>query len=207
MRNPTIPDSVLKRVAALEDSLSRDSTGPHAPVLLWELGTLTRAQLSGIPGTGHYGEYARAHAAQYGYYDSDAAFVYNGFHFTELIKRFPHDTLVAHAAYALTNLDFGGECVGEVTCYIGRELSPLRTFLSRYPDSPLAHDAVLRINAAFDSTLAFKPGPNDLWQVDSAGVREEIAGYDSTAKGLPPVLRALAMSTIDRLRVTWKVAP
>jgi hypothetical protein len=205
--NPTIPDSVLKRVAALEDSLAHDSTGPRAPDLLWRLGTLTRAQLSEIPGTGHYGEYARAHRAQYGYYDSDAAFVYNGLHFTKLIERFPHDTLAPHAAYALTDLDANRECEGNVTCYIGRELFPLREFLNGYPNSPMARDAVLRINFAFDSTLAFKPGPNDLWLVDSAGVRAEIAGYDSTAKALPPALRALAMQTIDRLRATWKVAP
>jgi|BarGraNGADG00212_1021973.scaffolds.fasta_scaffold06569_2 hypothetical protein len=198
-----LPDSIVSRVTALEDSLARDSLGPRAPIWLWKLGTLTKTSLGGMPGTGHYGEYARAHRVQYDYSEPDAAFVYNGYHFAELAWRFPHDTLAARAAYALTQLDIVGECEGWVDCYIRRSTFPLREFMERFPDSPLVRDAVRSANDAFDGVLSYKPGPNDAWEVDSDAVRAEIAGYDSTAMVLSPSLRALALPTIERLRSQW----
>ena len=205
--DPPIPDSILRRVAAFGDSLAHDGTGARAATWLWMLGRLTQTSLGSVPGTGHYGAYAKAHPEQYSYSEPDAEFVYNGFHFAELVRRFPQDTLADRAGYALTNLGIVGECEGDVACNIGRELFPLRTFLARFPSSPLARNAILRVNIAFDSTLAYSPGPRDAWEVDSTAIRAEIAGYDSTAQTLPPALRALATPTIERLRERWKVPP
>lgn len=201
-----LPDSVLKGITALEDSLARDSIGARAPMRLWTLGALTQTALGELPGTGPAGDYAKAHAVQYSYSEPDASFIYNGYHFAELAWRFPHDTLADHAGYALTNLGIVGECEGYVPCYIGRTLFPLREFLERFPDSPLARDAVRRANDAFDSTFAHAPAPKDsfdLWVLDSAAIRAEIAGYDSTVMVLPPALRALALPTIKRLQSQW----
>ena len=204
--SPPLPDSIVKRVAALEDSLARDSLGPRAPRWLWTLGTLTQRSLGELTGNGPGGEYARAHRQQYAHSEPDAEFIYNGVHFVTLAWRFPHDTLADHAAYELTNLGTVGECEGYVPCYVGRELFPLREFLERFPDSPFGREAVLRANAAFDSTFAAAPAPTDsqtIWEVDSAAIRAEIEGYDSTAIVLPPALRALALRTIERLRSQW----
>ncbi len=171
MRNPTIPDSVLRRVAALEDSLSRDSTSPRAPALLWELGTLTRAQPQ---------RHSRNRPLRRVRQGSCGAVCVLRLGRRVRVQRIPLHRVDppisgrhaggSHAAYALTQPRLRRASVWAKSHAISDASCPhCGTFLSRYPDSPLARDAVLRINAAFDSTLAFKPGPNDLWQVDSAG--------------------------------------
>ena len=197
-----LPDSVLRQIAALDDSVLRDTLGPEAPRRLWRLAALYAGLTplySGSPGEA----FAEQHRPAFDYWED--GWEYNGLHYRLLAWRFPDHALADKAAWELSNLRQVYECEGEVACVISAQLSPARVFLERFPASPLATDAVRRANEAFDSTLAIGAHlePGDLWVVDSAAIRVLIAGYDSTARELPLLLRARAISTVDRLRHAW----
>src|SRR5260370_735972 len=68
--------------------------------------------------------YALAHPAEYNSNEVDADYIYNGYHFRELMRRFPKSEWADDAAWELTLLSRGGECEGNVACYIGRGFDP-----------------------------------------------------------------------------------
>ncbi len=108
VRDPGIPDSTLRRVAALEASLAQPGDSATAARLLWQLVLnmnvlydLSRSKVE---------DYAKARPEQFAFNEVGGDYLYGGYHFRELLRRFPEDSLAPHAGYALTQLAWFGEC-------------------------------------------------------------------------------------------------
>jgi hypothetical protein len=106
---------------------------------------------------------------------------------------FPEDPAADHGAYMLTRAPVLGECEGWVSCYLSREVTPLRDFLHAYPASPHAVEAIERANSLFLTEFTTARSSRNF---DSTAVLSVFAAYDSTVGALPPPLQALAYSVI-----------
>src|SRR5206468_1820491 len=127
-------------------------------------------------------------------------YIYNGYHFRELMRRFPKSEWADDAAWELMLLSRGGECEGNVACYIGRGFDPVAEFLRDYPTSPFAQDAAQRADSAFTQALADVVDLTEPSDDYSPGeVRELLARYDTLVQRLPTQLRARATLTIADL--------
>ncbi|MGH7636217.1 MAG: hypothetical protein ACREOK_01095, partial [Gemmatimonadaceae bacterium] len=61
-------------------------------------------------------QYARAHSEEYFYNEIAGEWLYTGWHFMELRRRFPRSRHADDAAWEETFLPVGGECEGWVPC-------------------------------------------------------------------------------------------
>jgi tetratricopeptide (TPR) repeat protein len=146
-----------------------------------------------------FAEYAQARPAEYFRDESSGDYLYNGFQFRELGKRFPSDPLAVDAAYEITNLSQGGECEGQIVCYIDGGLAPVREFLLRYPDSPHTAEAARRADDAFRKML-WGPQWKTSWTevvdptratdfYDPAELKKVVGEYEELAERLPARFR------------------
>src|SRR5262249_51029504 len=74
-------------------------------------------------------DYAKSHSNEYFYNEVGGDYLYRGFQFQELEKRFPTSPLAADSAYEMTLLSQGGECEGFLDCYIENGFGRVREFL------------------------------------------------------------------------------
>ncbi|HVT45634.1 MAG TPA: hypothetical protein VMT00_14740 [Thermoanaerobaculia bacterium] len=153
-------------------------------------------------------EEARAHRSQYRRSQPAGIWLYNGYHFREILRGFPESDLADDAAYELTRLTFAGECEGSIPCHVKAELEPLLGFLERFPQSELAPQAIIRANEAFTNNLYLRgraqPVPIVDLRAKAAGydpreVERLLARYTAVASSLPPPTRAHAFETIADL--------
>jgi hypothetical protein len=185
-------DSTL---GVVRDSLERRlrQSDTTAPLLL----ALGRAAAVAAPDS----QYAAARPNEYFYNEIGGGWLYRGWHFEELRRRFPNDSLADDAAHEITRLPMGGECEGFIPCYVHVGFGPVAEFLGAYPQSPLAHDALRRALAAFSR---FAPDL-DLRQpseyVDTADVRRLVSELDSLGRALPP---SLGVKLIARAAELWE---
>ena len=146
-------------------------------------------------------QYAAARPTEYFYDEIGGGWLYRGWHFEELRRRFPNDSLTDDAAYALTRLPGGGECEGFIPCYVARGFGPVAEFLREYPQSHFAHEAIRRALAAF---AQFTP-ELDLRQgseyVDTSDVRRLVTELDSLGRALPP---SLGVKLLARAAELWE---
>jgi hypothetical protein len=146
-------------------------------------------------------QYAAARPDEYFYNELGSGWLYRGWHFEKLQRRFPNDTLVDDAAYELTRLPMGGECEGFIPCYVHSGFSNVAEFLRKHPRSPLADEAVRRALAAF---LQLRPEldlrqPSE--QLDTADVRRLVSELDSLGRALPP---AHGVKLLARAAELWE---
>jgi len=214
-KGPPMNDSLFALMAAIEDSLRARPDEPASARLYLRLGRLKSGLGGGVASGSPIGRYLKAHPEEYRYNDPDADYIYTGYQFRELVRRFPRSEYADSAAWELTQLPWGGECEGYVPCYIGRQFDPIADFLRQYPTSPFASDGVRHANEAFTTALADIPDlsePSEQFPPDT--VQAMLARYDTIAEGLPPPLRASAAVTIadlwarflryDRARVLYR---
>jgi tetratricopeptide (TPR) repeat protein len=155
-------------------------------------------------------QYAKARSSEYFYNEVGGDYLYGGFHFQELEKRFPSSALAVEAAYERTKLSHGGECEGFVDCYIEDAFAPVRDFLLRYPDSPHTAEAVKRADGAFRKMLW-----GDTWKTewteikdpnkatdyyDPNNLKKLVQDYEDLAEKLPLRFRATALETVAYYR-------
>ena len=159
-------------------------------------------------------EYAKAHPTEYFYNEVGGNYLYGGFHFQELEKRFPTSPLAVEAAYEFTKLSQGGECEGFVDCYIENGFTPVHNFLLRYPDSPHTAEAAKRADDAFRQNLW-----GDIWKTergeikdankasddyyDPAVLKKMVQEYEDLAEKLPLRYRARAWETVAYYRALF----
>jgi hypothetical protein len=179
-------------IASLERRLR---TAPEAsqPALLMQIGRL-KSRLAVEP------KYAAAWKKEFFYQELAGSWLYTGWHFKEVLRRFPTHKFADDAAYQLTLLPEGGECEGYVPCQIASLWMRLEPFLRKYPKSPYADSAVQRTLLAFS---AVKPRMN-LTQpsndVDPAEIRKHVSSLERTANMLAPTHRLTLLARVVELR-------
>ena len=103
----TIADSM----SLLETRLKSDSSPTDAAPTLLRLGELKERANSWmiLNGSGRStgAEYAKAHSDEYGYFDPDGRFYYNGRQWRDLLTRFPQSSLADSARWYLAHLQRG----------------------------------------------------------------------------------------------------
>jgi hypothetical protein len=202
-------DSTLRLVLALEDSIRRDSTGGETPRRLYQLGHLvTKNYLDltrGMPDTA----FKIGRDSMYFYNEIGGGYLYNGFHFRELARRFPADTFAAIAAFDAAFLPEGGECEGYVACYMSRHFEPIATFLRSHARSRFAEQAIDSINIGFRRSLTFADSvkaTEPSW-VDTTDIRNVLSSYDSLAAMLPGPLRTRAYESLAPWLARFRLKP
>jgi len=203
-----------KAIGILEQAISKNPDDPAAAKYYLLLARLSKqyenyqvssdndAQGEYERRTKEFREYAESHPGAYFHDEPGDAFLYNGLHFKEVTRRFPASPEAVEAAYEITNLSQGGECEGQLTCYIEAEFEPVRRFLNQYPDSPHTAEAVQRANDAFRKTLWGERWKTDWTEVrdpnqstdfyDPAELKRLVGEYEDLAEKLPLRFRASA---------------
>jgi hypothetical protein len=148
--------------------------------------------------------YMKARPDQFFYNEFHDFYAYNGYHFREIVRRFPTSDVADDAAYQLTKLKSQSmECEGWIPCYIHIEWGPIAEFLQAHPASVYADSAVDRALAVFGTNLDPKRSAEDeIYQYEPAEMRTILAGFDSVTRVLPPPLRTRTDSALLQWR-TW----
>ena len=163
-------DSLEARLAA--------ATEASLPALLLQLG---RAKTGYVPDAA----YAKARPNEYFYNEIAGDWLYRGWHFEQILQRFPASALADDAAYEMTRLVPGGECEGYIACYVHVGWQPVAEFLRARPRSAFSVDAIKRAIRAFG---VIEPG------MDLRGGSEHIE---------PPEIRRLIVE-LDTLASTLR---
>ena len=209
----TVPTTATARARfeALSDSLDRSPEHERAPLWLWEAGIIGRDALSDFlnsidrrsPDT----VYVLRRPQVFWYNEVGGSYIYTGWHFEELVRRFPRHPLADDASFADAEVGQGGECEGSFACYMHRWTGRYADFLHAYPASRHVKAAVDTVNkrllylfAAFDTgSMDFSPRyENDVEVTDSALVR-----YTAATTLLQPPVRARAYRTLANLLARW----
>lgn len=98
-------------MSALESRLVALRTDTAAAPLLLQLGKLKARAIDWMIGgepSRHAGfAYAKAHDQEFGYFDPDGRYYYNGLQWRQLLNRFPHSSLADSARWYLAHLERG----------------------------------------------------------------------------------------------------
>ena len=179
-------------IASLERRLRTAPEGSQ-PAILMQLGRL-KTRLDVEP------KYAAAWKKEFFYQELAGRWIYTGWHFKELLRRFPNHKFADDAAYQLTLLPEGGECEGYVPCQVASLWMRLEPFFRKYPASPYADSAVQRALLAFS---AIKPrmdltrSSND---IDPPEIRKLVSSLEQSANSLPPERRLILLARVAELR-------
>lgn len=182
----------LSEVDALERRLKTAPPNSMAAVLL-QLGRM-KSQLVVDEA------YAKARPDEFQRNEFNGGWAYTGWHFSELIKRYPRHRHVDKAAYALTFIPEPGECEGYVPCQVASLWGRIEPFLRTHQHSELADSAVQRALLAFS---AIKPNM-DLVRgnadVDPPEIRKLVESLESVANSLPVARRAVLLTRVAELK-------
>jgi hypothetical protein len=198
----------LDSVEVLQKRIDSLGTNRAAAALLFRLGQMKRYADRWT----HYGgpgwDYAAGLRDREYYADEpNAQFAYNGKEWRQLIQMFPDDSLADDAAWGLANPNVGGDCEGDITCYLGLRFEPMLEFLRKYPHSNFDSTAVATANSALTSLLSDIPDlrvrdtSSDDPDYDPAAVESALARYDSVAASLSPPLQSAVRAVTGPLWV------
>ena len=191
------------RLGVLRDSLAQFPIDARVPNWLWESGILMLAHFSSVDGSSPAADFAKHHPDEFAWSQPDGAYFYTRYQFRELVRRFPSHDRADDAAYRLADPVEGGECEGYVPCYIEYRgaFTGLNAFLTQFPKSEYAGEAVGRANDAFTSNLADALAhPDGFETLSPQTVDSLLKAYSATAARLPDSLRARAQAGIDSAR-------
>lgn len=181
----------------LEARLASLGGDPSAAPLLFHLGELKQRAQTWMSYHAPGLDYARQRPTEYWYDEPDASYLYSGFHWKQLIERFPQVSLADDAGWALAHLTSGGECEGNLDCSLERAAGPLIAFMRRFPNSDHAMAAVEEANAGLDDILRHYPHLEKVDTLDDheygpSDVVPILSRYDSAAARLPAAARTAA---------------
>ena len=211
-----------KAMAVLEASIAKAPDAPQSAPYYLLLGKLKQryeeaCQNGNEPPAGQpaqpcsdFREYAQSRPTEYYGDEPSGSYLYTGIHFTEVQRRFPSSTFAIDAAYETTNLAQGGECEGQLVCYIESGFAPMQKFLQRYPDSPHSQQALQRADDAFRKTLWGDRWKTEWTEVtdpnkatsfyDPADLKRLVQEYEDLAEKLPARFRARPWETVAYYR-------
>jgi hypothetical protein len=144
--------------------------------------------------------YGAAHPEEFFYQELASSWMYNGWHFTELQRRFPQSPFADDAAYEATFLPQGGECEGYVPCQVSGLFRNLDAFLRAHPSSPRAPDAVGRILLAFSAITPRMDLTRSSDAIDVPEIRKLVDALESLARSLDPSLGFTLLTRVAELR-------
>jgi hypothetical protein len=144
--------------------------------------------------------YGAAHPEEFFYQELASSWMYNGWHFTELQRRFPQSAFTDDAAYEMTLIPMGGECEGYVPCQVSSLFMKLEPFLRAHPASPLAPLAVQRTLLAFSAITPRMDLVRGSEAVDVPEIRKLVASLESLARALDPSLGFTLLTRVAELR-------
>jgi hypothetical protein len=145
-------------------------------------------------------KYAAAWKKEFFYQELAGTWLYTGWHFKELLRRFPTHKFADDAAYQLTLMPEGGECEGYVPCQVAALWMRLEPFLRKYPSSTYADSAIQRTLLAFS---AIKPGMNltrASADIDPPEIRKLVSSLEQIANTLPTKRRLILLARVAELR-------
>lgn len=188
------PETSPKRadVDALERRLK---TAPQTsmPAVLLALGRL-KARYS--PDA----KYARAHSDEYFFNEVAGQWLYTGWHFIELRRRFPRNKLADDAAWEETFLPVGAECEEYVPCQVSALWMQVEPFLRAHPTSPYADSAVARTLLAFSAITPRLNLRETTRRVDPPEIRKLVDELESVAHTLQPRHRVTLLARVAEIR-------
>jgi hypothetical protein len=179
-------------IASFERRLKTAPESSH-PALLMEIGRL-KSRLVVEP------EYAAAWKNEFFYQELAGTWLYTGWHFKEVLRRFPKHKFADDAAYQLTLLPEGGECEGYVPCQIASLWMRIEPFLRKYPESPFADSAVQRALLAFSAVKPRMDLARQTAEIDPPEIRRLVGSLEQTANTLAPKHRLTLLARVAELR-------
>ena len=179
-------------IASFERRLRTAPQTSH-PALLMEIGRL-KSRLDVDP------KYAAAWKKEFFYQELAGRWLYTGWHFKEVLRRFPNHNFADDAAYQLTLMPEGGECEGYVPCQVASLWLRLEPFLRKYPSSPYADSAVQRTLLAFSAITPKMDLTRAANDIDPPEIRKLVASLEQTANTLPPKHRLVLLARVAELR-------
>lgn len=93
--------------------------------------------------------------------DAGGNYIYKGKDFKSLLDKFPGSNLADDAAFELSSMPQAGTCNDAMECVLRRNLDAFRPFFKKYPESPLASQAVEVINASSVDVLLAESNLSD----------------------------------------------
>lgn len=193
----TRDDQIAREDSALVAPASTSFQSADSAGILFEIG---RTELAREGYDSATVAYMKTRPDQFFYNSNHDFYAYNGYHFRELLRRFPESELADDAAYALTHLKSeGNECEGWVPCYIQTQWDPIGEFVRAYPASPLADSALTRGLELFGRLLDPKVY-NNPYEYEAKEMNQLLLAFDSVTDVLSPPLRARADSAVR----TWR---
>lgn len=180
------------QVDALERRLK---TAPESsiPAVLLQLGRMkTRFLVDSA--------YAAARPDEYFYNEIAGSWLYTGWHFSELLRRFPRHQFADDAFYEKTFLPVGGECEGYVPCRVSTLWMRIAPFLRGYPASPLADSAVARTVLAFGAITRDMDLVRGSADIDVPEIRKLVDALEAATQTLEPRHRVVLLARVAELR-------
>lgn len=163
------------------------------PAVLLQLGRMkTRFVVDSV--------YAAARPDEYFYNEIAGSWMYSGWHFSELLRRFPRHPFADDAFYEKTFLPAGGECEGYVPCRVSVLWMRIEPFLRAYPASPLADSAVARALLAFGAVTRDMDLVRGSADIDVPEIRRLVDGLEAVAQTLQMRHRVMLLSRVAELR-------
>ena len=176
---------ILDTIKHYKNELAKTDKATKPDKFLFLLGKIRRAIEYSVDSA-----YAGLHEDEYNYNEIGGSYLYTGLHFYKLIDNYPQSEYADDAAYEITNLSLGGECEGYISCYIERNYAQIKPFLEDYPKSPLAVNAIKRINYVFDINLKYISNLDTTFEYyDPKEIKSFLEDYSNLLEELPSKLR------------------
>lgn len=133
---------------------------------------------------------------QYENHESAGEYMYNGWHYKELMQRYPGNEYADDAAYKLAQLGPFGE-VETSNGELNSILYPMAEFIEEYPNSPLVYNALAQITTGFTyvGNVDFR-AERYMWYYPKQ-FRASVKKYEETVKNIPLPAKAIAYDTIS----------
>ncbi|MBI5744199.1 MAG: hypothetical protein HY952_06595 [Elusimicrobia bacterium] len=201
------PPAAKKAISDLESLIGRMPNYPEMARVYLLLGRLMQrfenryartydpeTYASGMPSE------VQARSEQYSSGEPAAEYYYNGYHFDQLLKIFPHSEFADDAAFEKTAVLHGGECEGDENCSLDWGVWPYIGFLTGYPRSDLAPKAIDAINKDFEALPVDKTGRISGSRYFSIqGLKNTLGAYEVAVSSAAPEAKAKAEDVLCSL--------
>lgn len=144
--------------------------------------------------------YARKYRDEYFFNEIAGEWLYTGWHFVELRRRYPRSKQADDAAWEETFLPVGAECEEYVPCQVNALWMRLEPFLRKHPSSPYADEAVARTLLAFKAITPRLDLRTASTRIDPAEIAKLVSELEAVAHTLQPRHRVTLLARAAEIR-------